>query len=216
MMLKRYKTLAESVRFRRELGIWKPVAHDERLIFGGEGRSAVVYRIQGTDKALKVFYPDKVHIAKEEADIYKQLSGIPSFPSLHESGGTYIVIDWINGKTLFECLEEGIDIPGELVDEADRALAAARKRGLNPSDVHLRNIMISDKGRIVLIDVARFRQTKDCMNWEDLKTAYTQFYTKRFFPKRIPKRLLNMIGVMYKKKLLPIYRRKANGVTEHP
>ncbi|OLN24070.1 serine/threonine protein kinase [Domibacillus antri] len=214
--MKRYKTLAESVRFRREHGTWKPIAHDECLSFGGEGRSAVVYRIEGTDKALKVFYPDKVHIAKEEADIYKLLSGISAFPALHESGGTYIVIDWIDGKTLFQCLEEGIDIPVELIQEADKAILAARKRGLNPSDVHLRNIMVADSGQIVLIDVARFRQTKDCMNWEDLKTAYTHFYTKPFFPKRIPKRLLNIIGVMYKKRLLPIYWRKAKGIIQHP
>jgi hypothetical protein len=215
MMLKQYKHLAESVRFRRESGIWKPITYDRQLLYGGEGRSAVVYRIQGTDKALKIFYPDKVHIAKEEAEIYRLLSGVSNYPELHESGRTYIVIDWIDGKTLFQCLEEGIDIPRELVHEADLALQAARKRGLNPSDVHLRNIMITKEGEIALIDVARFRQTKDCMNWEDIKTAYSYFYTKPFFPKRIPKFLLNMIGFMYKMRLLPVYRKKA-GIIQHP
>ncbi|WP_018394682.1 MULTISPECIES: hypothetical protein [Bacillaceae] len=214
MTLKRYKQLAESVRFRRKSGMWEPIIHDGQLLYGGEGRSAVVYRIQGTDKALKVFYPDKVYIAKEEAEIYRLLSGLPNYPELHESGDTYIVIDWIDGKTLFQCLEEGIDISGELVQEADLALQAARKRGLNPSDVHLRNIMITEEGRIALIDVARFRQTKDCMNWEDIKNAYTHFYTKPFFPKRMPKWLLNMIGIMYKKRLLPVHRKK-NEIIQH-
>ncbi|WP_245797936.1 protein kinase family protein [Domibacillus mangrovi] len=188
--------------------MWKPSMHDGRLLYEGEGRSAVVYRIQGTNKALKVFYPDKVYIAKEEAEIYRLLSGLPNYPELHESGEMYIVIDWIDGKTLFQCLEEGIAISEELVQEADLALQAARKRGLNPSDVHLRNIMITREGRIALIDVARFRQTKDCVNWEDIKHAYTQFYTKPFFPKRMPKWLLNMIGIMYKKRLLPVHRKK--------
>lgn len=203
--MKKYKQLAESVRFKRQGGRWKPIASDARLLFAGEGRSAVVFRIKGTNKALKVFYPDKVHIAKEEADIYKLLSGISSFPALHESGGTYIVIDWVEGKTFFQCLEEGVAIPSERIQEADDALQEARKRGLNPSDVHLRNIMLTKSGKVMLIDVARFRQAKDCMNWEDIKAAYSTFYTKPFFPKRIPKRLLNIIGVLYKKRLLPVF-----------
>ncbi|WP_046174460.1 serine/threonine protein kinase [Domibacillus indicus] len=204
--MKRYKHLAESVRFKRQGGHWRPLADNEKLVFAGEGRSAAVFRIEGTEKALKVFYPDKVHIAKEEADIYRLLSGISHFPALHESGGTYIVIDWVEGKTFFQCLEEGIDISARHIQEADYALSAARKRGLNPSDVHLRNIMITEAGSVMIIDVARFRQTKDCMNWEDIKAAYSTYYTKPFFPKRWPKYLLNMIGILYKKRLLPVHR----------
>ncbi|OES45022.1 serine/threonine protein kinase [Domibacillus iocasae] len=204
--MKRYKHLAESVRFKRQGGHWRSIASNEKLIFAGEGRSAVVFRIKGTDEALKVFYPDKVHIAKEEADIYRLLSGVPHFPTLHEAGGTYIVIDWVEGKTFFQCLEEGIEISTRHIQEADRGLSAARTRGLNPSDVHLRNIMITTAGSTMIIDVARFRQTKDCMNWEDIKTAHSTFYTKPFFPKRWPKRLLNMLGVLYKKRLLPVHR----------
>ncbi|WP_245629805.1 protein kinase family protein [Domibacillus robiginosus] len=205
--MKRYKHLAEGVRFKRHGGHWRPViACQGELTFAGEGRSAVVFRIEGTDRALKVFYPDKVHIAKEEADIYRLLSGIPHFPHLHEAGGTYIVIDWVEGKTFFQCLEGGVEISARHIHEADQALEAARKRGLNPSDVHLRNIMITTEGSTMIIDVARFRQTKDCMNWEDIKTAHSAFYMKPFFPKRWPKPLLNVIGILYKMRLIPVSR----------
>lgn len=207
--MKRYKHYAESIRFKRQGGHWRPIITDSRLSFAGEGRSAAVFRIADTNKALKVFYPDKVHIAKEEADIYRLLSGIPQYPTLYEAGGTYIVIDWVEGRTFFQCLEEGIDISTRHIQEADQALLSARKRGLNPSDVHLRNIMVTSTGSTMIIDVARFRQEKDCMNWEDIKTAYSVFYTKPFFPKRWPKRLLNTLGLLYKMRLLPVHRTAA-------
>ena len=40
----------------------------------------------------------------------------------------------------------------------------ARQRGLNPSDIHLRNIFLTDRGEIKVIDVARFGQKKSVSN----------------------------------------------------
>lgn len=198
-----YQQYAESVQFTAERKIAS--CHPD-LQFGGAGRSAVVFRIQGTNKALKVFYPGKTAIAKEEGIIYKTLKGIAAFPALYEAGDTYIVIDWIEGKTWFQCLAEGEAISAKHIKEADDALTEARRRGLNPSDVHLRNMMITRSGMVMIVDVARFRQEKPCMNWEDIKIAHTAFYTKRFFPKKWPARLLNTVGLLYKKRLIPVYR----------
>lgn len=176
--------------------------YDQSLTLIGKGRSAYVFRIQQSNKAMKVFYPNYVHIAIEEAHIYRKIQHIPYFPSLTEAGSNYLVIDYIEGETFFECLTKGISISEDHVKEVDLALRLAREEGLNPSDIHLRNIFLTSDREIKIIDVARFRQKKKCRQWGDLKTAFYRFYKKRYFPKKIPEFILNTIAGLYKKLLV--------------
>lgn len=182
------------------------ISADNSLELIGTGRSAFVFRIKSSDKAIKVFFPDYIHLAKEEAEIYKSLQEIHYFPSIYEAGLNYIVMDYIDGATLFECMTSGIIITSTHINEIDAALSWASDLGLNPSDIHLRNILITSKGEIKLIDVARYRQVKDCRQWCNLKKAYRQFYRKRFFLKKIPYPILNTVAFLYKKGLIPYYR----------
>ena len=55
---------------------------------------------------------------------------------------------------------------------------------------------------IKMIDVARFRQTITCNQWDDLKNAFYHFYTRPYFPKKIPAFILNLIAALYKRKLI--------------
>ncbi len=168
----------------------------------GTGRSAFVFRINNSSKAIKVFFPSYTYIAKEEADIYIALHDISYFPTVYDSGLNYIVMDYIEGRTLFECVNQGIPITAEHIKEIDAALLLASSKGLNPSDIHLRNIFITSTNDIKLIDVARFRQTKDCTQWSDLKSAYVLYYKKRYFPKKIPATIMNTVAFFYKKQLI--------------
>ncbi|MGN1402484.1 MAG: hypothetical protein ACI4XL_13400 [Bacillus sp. (in: firmicutes)] len=110
-------------------------------------------------------------------------------------------MDYIEGITLFDCLSKGISIESQYIEEIDRVLSMAEHRGLNPSDIHLRNILLTKDKEIKLIDVARFRQRKSCRQWDDLKTAYFKAYRRRFFPKKLPVRLMNAIVAIYKKQM---------------
>ncbi|QOV13353.1 protein kinase family protein [Viridibacillus arvi] len=175
--------------------------YDQSLTLIGQGRSAYVFRIKQTDKALKVFFPDYMYIAEEEAEIYKVIQEITYYPTLYDAGSNYIVIDYIDGTTLFDCLTNGIPISQEVVQDIDIALQLAKQEGLNPSDVHLRNILITSNQQVKIIDVARFRQTKDCSQWLDLKKAFYSYYEKRYFPKKIPEFMLNGIAMIYKKNI---------------
>ncbi|MGE7625326.1 protein kinase family protein [Viridibacillus sp. NPDC096237] len=161
-----------------------------------------MFRIKQTDKAIKVFFPDYMYIAEEEAEIYKVIHDISYYPTLFDAGVNYLVIDYIEGTTLFDCLTKGIPISEDVVKDIDIALQLAKQEGLNPSDVHLRNILITANHEVKIIDVARFRQTKDCHQWLDLKKAYYCYYEKRYFPKKIPEFMLNGIAKLYKKNLL--------------
>lgn len=191
--------MAQSVIFRLKGS--KIVLKDKhpQLEFVGEGRSAFVFKIRSTNQALKVFFPPFSHLAKVEAEIYKDLLGNPFYPVLYESGTNYIVIDYIEGNTLFNCLLKGVPITSGQVKEIDYGLMMTKENGLNPSDIHLRNIIITPRGSIKIIDVARFRQTKTCSQWNDIKTAFSKYYKNQLFPKKVPAFLLNLIAFLYKK-----------------
>jgi predicted Ser/Thr protein kinase len=197
-----YFELAKSVTFIDRNKKIEVISNDPNLKFIGKGRSAIVYKIRGTQKVLKVFYPKFSHTATEEGAIYQKLQGISYYPTLYEIGENYIVIDYIKGKTLFECLLKGIRISQDIINEVDRALNSAKQRGLNPSDIHLRNLILTSENRIKVIDVARFRQSKNCTQWSDLKKSFYSFYLKPFFPKRLPERILNFIAALYKKRII--------------
>lgn len=197
-----YQELANSVVVNKKNRLDRS---DASLTVIGKGRSAIVFKLHESDLAMKVFFPEFEHIAKTEAEIYEQLQDVHYFPTVYESGKNYVVMNHIEGLTLFECLKQGRSVTPRHIEEIDRALALASEKGLNPSDIHLRNIFITPGDEIKLIDVARYRQTKECEQWSDLKKAYHQFYGKRFFPSGIPAPLLNTAAFLYKKGLIPFY-----------
>lgn len=178
--------------------------HSLQLV--GKGRSAYVFRIKSSNQAIKIYFPKYAHLAKEEAEIYQVLQEISYYPNIYAAGLNYIVIDYIEGLTLFECMATGKLITSVHIKEIDHALSLAAEHRLNPSDIHLRNIFVTTKGDIKIIDVARFRQRKDCVHWDNLKKAYRQFYRKRFFPKKVATSYLNSVAYLYKKGLIPLYR----------
>ena len=198
--MKTYQELANTVVISPKKN--RLLHYDDSLKLVGTGRSAFVFRINNSSMAIKVFFPNYTYIAKEEADIYIALHDISYFPTVYDSGLNYIVMDFIEGRTLFECVNQGIPITAEHIKEIDAALLLASNRGLNPSDIHLRNIFITSSNDIKLIDVARFRQTKDCTQWSDLKSAYVHYYMKRYFPKKIPATIMNTVAFFYKKQLI--------------
>ena len=198
--MKTYQELANTVVISPKKN--RLLHYDDSLKLVGTGRSAFVFRINNSSKAIKVFFPNYTYIAKEEADIYIALHDISYFPTVYDSGLNYIVMDFIEGRTLFECVNQGIPITAEHIKEIDAALLLASNKGLNPSDIHLRNIFITSTNEIKLIDVARFRQTKDCTQWSDLKSAYVLYDKKRYFPKKIPAPVMNTVAFFYKKQLI--------------
>lgn len=195
-----YQQLASTVNIIDKTN--RLLSYDDSLTLIGTGRSAYVFRIKESNQAIKIFFPEFRHIANEETEIYLKLKGISYFPTIYAFGENYIVMDYIEGRTLFECVNDGVAIKESHVQEIDHALALAAERGLNPSDIHLRNLFITTNDEVKLIDVARFNQTKNCSQWNDLKYVYHRFYSKRMFPKKIPTVILNMFAYFYRKPII--------------
>jgi tRNA A-37 threonylcarbamoyl transferase component Bud32 len=154
-------------------------------------------------KVLKVFHSQFSDMAQNEITAYLKLGQAPHYAKLYAYGPLYLVIDYIEGITLFKCLTDGIPIPESVIHEVDAAITFARQKGLNPSDIHLRNILLTKEGA-KLIDLGRFLQTKACHQWDDLKKAYYKYYLHPSFPKKIPERILNYIASKYHKKQIRI------------
>ncbi|WP_349408459.1 protein kinase family protein [Pseudalkalibacillus sp. SCS-8] len=170
----------------------------------GKGRSAFVFLDEGNGCAIKIFFEEFEHLAKQEGDIYKRLKGCPYFPNVYEVGPNYLVMDYIEGMTFYQCLQKGIPITDEMVEKVEEALSFARQQGLNPSDIHLQNLLYTKDGTVKVIDVVRFTQDKVCHQWDDLREAHQRIYQRKYFIfKRIPKPLIDTVAFLYKKIIIP-------------
>ncbi|MBA2175703.1 serine/threonine protein kinase [Halobacillus locisalis] len=179
-------------------------SYPEQFDWIGQGRSAVAYKIEKTNQVVKVFYPKYKHLAQIEADVYRRLSNHDLFPELYDVGDGFLVLEYVAGQTLYDCLIQGVSITEEMVEQVDLAMQYARSQGLNPSDTHLKNILLTEEGAIKVIDVVRFTQEEECPHWDDLKKAYFSYYQKRYFPRKFPKFFIEFVIRLYRKRLLPI------------
>ncbi len=192
-----YTEFVTEIVFENKGGKTNLVNVPEELVLIGKGRSAYVFKIKDVNMAIKVFYPPFEHIAQDEARNYKKVKGIPYYPSVYMSGKNYIVMDYIEGKTFYQCLIEGVRLTENHVNQVNEALNAARNKGLNPSDVHLHNLLVTKDNKVHIIDIARFSQRKDCSQWDDLKKGYLTHYHRFYFPKKVPRWLMNVVAKIY-------------------
>lgn len=205
----RYNDLASTVLFAKRNGRIKVLRHHDDLKLHGTGRSAAVFKIKNENRVIKIFYPTFEKTAIQEKQNYESLNGNPYYPTVYEAGTNYLVMDFIEGKTFFECLAEGIPLKPHYIEHVDNGLEFAKAAGLNPSDIHLHNLILTKEDEVRIIDVARFSQKKMCTQWEDLKSGYIRYYQHPFFPKKIPKWAMYAVSKLYRLyKYLPIKTRK--------
>ena len=76
---------------------------------------------------------------------------------------------------LFDAVVKGIRIPESVIKDVDEGIAYARSVGLNPFDVHGKNVVMSE-GRGYIVDVSDFYKQGKCRKWDDLKKAYHKIY----------------------------------------
>ncbi len=100
----------------------------------------------------------------------------------------------------FQCLAEGIPLKDSYVKQVDTALVEARNKGLNPSDIHLHNLLVMSDDQVRIIDIARFSQTKRCQQWHDLKKRLSNALSPVLFSeKKVPKWLMNGVAWFYQR-----------------
>ncbi|WP_174616103.1 serine/threonine protein kinase [Virgibacillus ihumii] len=157
----------------------KPVTisgHAEELKCVGVGTDAAVFQhLYAPSFAFKVYAEDKVSKIKTEKNIYDMLGDTSFFPVCFAANDRYLVLSYEEGITLFDCLLQGIHIPEQVVKDVERAREYVREKGLNPRDMHLKNILLQD-GRAKIIDVSEYIQPGNDFRWEHLKKGYEAHY----------------------------------------
>jgi hypothetical protein len=141
----------------------------------GSGNYAGVFSHDSNPNWVVKVYGRKPEDLKKEVAVYHQLGNHQSFSSLIDYGDNYLILKRIEGITLFDAVIKGIRIPESVIKDVDNGIAYARSVGLNPYDVHGKNVVMCN-GRGYIVDVSDFYKEGRCHKWEDLKKAYYQVY----------------------------------------
>lgn len=152
------------------------IGEAENLKCVGIGTDAAVFWSEHTPAyAFKLYAKDKSAKVMVEESVYRKLGNSPFFSTCFGSNDNCLVLSYEEGKTLFECILEGIHIPKQAINDVEEAREYARSKGLNPRDIHLKNILLQN-GRAKIIDVSEYTMSGNDCRWEHLKKGYEQYY----------------------------------------
>ncbi|HEX3030804.1 MAG TPA: serine/threonine protein kinase [Bacillota bacterium] len=165
----------------------------------GLGTTAAVFQLKERPEiAVKVFLPSHAAVCREEAEIYTQLGVSPYFPAYYGCGENFLIIGFRPGHNVYDYLVQGLHIPEQVILDVEEGLNYARTQGLNPSDIHLKNIIIHN-GRGFLVDVSSYRRVKECKRWQAVRHAYYNYYVELYQPGlAVPSWILEAIRKWYK------------------
>ena len=142
----------------------------------GEGAYSVVFGYK--DIAVK-FYKDKANMSKcyvvnnykvssntdldpekNDAEILTDLCSINAIPELYYSNKRYIIVERITGKTIQEKIDNNEKIDenkyNSLCEDMNTNIINISKRGYIANDMHSGNVMITDSGKLKIVDVGLF------------------------------------------------------------
>lgn len=142
----------------------------------GIGTDAAVFQsIDVPAYVFKIYADDKVPKIQIEEKVYGILGSSLYFSRCFGSKDNYLVLSFEEGITLYDCLLQGISIPKQVIKDVQHAREYVRQKGLNPRDIHLKNILLQN-GRAKIIDVSEYIQPGNDLRWEHLKKAYDNYY----------------------------------------
>ena len=168
-------------------------------LLGTGNYAAVFYHPDYADVVVKIYAPGREGW-KEEVEVYRRIGSHWAFSECFYAQEDVLVLKRLYGVTLYDCLHQGYQIPPQVIKDIDEALEYARGQGLNPRDVHGRNVMMSENGRGLVVDISDFLEEGESSTWNDLRRAYYGFYRPFFSWHRlkVPYFLLDFVRKGYR------------------
>ena len=154
------------------------------MILGSGNYASVLCHPDFPEFAVKIYAKGKLGI-KEEIEVYKKLGIHTAYSQCYYSCNNFLILKRLKGETLYNCLKKGIFIPPSVINDIDEALEYARHQGLNPHDVHVKNVMMLN-GKGIIVDVSDFYKNEPCYLWQDFKKTYFKIYLPMFSKFNIP------------------------------
>jgi predicted Ser/Thr protein kinase len=142
----------------------------------GIGTDAAVFQWERTPAyAYKVYSEESLAKKDVEASVYERLKGSPFFPHQYGTGKNFLVLSYEAGITLYDCLLQGISVPEQVILDVEEARNEVRNQGLNPRDIHLKNVLLQE-GRGKVLDVSEYVKEGNDNRWEQLVWTYYNLY----------------------------------------
>jgi serine/threonine protein kinase/Tfp pilus assembly protein PilF len=145
--------------------IGQTVSHYRILEKLGEGGMGVVYLAEdkhlGRRVAVKFLTSTDRHYRARFIREARAVSGLnhPNIATVHEYGETddgqpFIVMEFVNGKSLSDLLEEGVTVHRsiEIVASIAEALSEAHHHGIVHRDIKPSNIVLNERGQVKVLD----------------------------------------------------------------
>lgn len=152
-------------------------------LVGTGNYAAVVCHPDYPHLVVKIYAPGRPGF-EEEVEVYRLLGFHPVFSECLYAKDGFLILKRLYGITLYDCIQQGIPIPEQVIRDIDQALDYARKRGLRPHDIHGRNVMMQE-GRGLVVDISDFLHEDPCHKWSNLKKAYYWVYRPILSPLRL-------------------------------
>jgi serine/threonine-protein kinase RIO1 len=142
----------------------------------GIGTDAAVFHYHKTPNyVFKVYSSQAIKKKEVEEYVYEHLKGSSYFPEFYGNGTNYIVLSFEQGVTFHDCLLQGIPITEQAILDVEEAREYVRSQGLNPRDIHLKNILLKN-GRGKVLDVSEYVKMGNDHRWKHLVWAYKNIY----------------------------------------
>lgn len=131
----------------------------------GRGAYGEVYSYK--NYAIKLFYnSDEGVFGNTDMHILFKLQGMTSYPKLYAGCRFFMVTELIDGKELKDIYSEKdfSVINRNIVNILLQDIKNTLNMGIEPSDLHYENILISNNGILKIVDVGHFRTFRDTNN----------------------------------------------------
>ncbi|OGO78970.1 MAG: hypothetical protein A2Y23_02410 [Clostridiales bacterium GWB2_37_7] len=123
-----------------------------------KGAHGAVFRLT-QDKCVKI-YADN-HNAEKEAKSYKMGQGSEIVPRLYEVGDNYIIMEFIEGISLWKYLSKKEEISFDIANKLVFLLKEMKRLGFTRIDSSLRHIIVTKDERLKAIDLVYAYVRKD-------------------------------------------------------
>jgi predicted Ser/Thr protein kinase len=115
----------------------------------GKGAQGAVFKIS-SDKCVKICA--KPEFAAKEGNVLKIAQESPTIPRLYEVGHNYIIMEYLEGPTLFQYLESGGILSEKLMRQILFVLEEMKRLNFTRLDADLRHIIVTKEEELKVID----------------------------------------------------------------